>query len=174
MTLSVRRLDPDAVRAAAMELGALFVDAVDDNASIGFMAGLALDDAAAWWRALAARPDGRVVFAADDAAGVAGAVVLVPMRGAFQPHRAEIAKLVVHRRARGQGLAAALMAAAEGEARRQARTVLTLMTRHGSDGDRLYRRLGWALVGVIERDSLAPDGSAADASIYRKALGGSP
>jgi hypothetical protein len=62
------------------------------------------------------------------------------------------------------------MAAAEREARLQRRTHLTLMTRAASDGDRLYRRLGWTLVGVIPQDSLAPDGTLADAAIFRKQL----
>lgn len=167
---TTRRLADAEVAAATPALAALFVDAVADGASIGYMAGVTHEEAEAYWRDVAARPDGRVVFVADDAEGIAAAVILAPLGGTFQPHRAEIVKLVVHRRARGRGVAAALMAAAEQEARLQCRTHLTLMTRAGSDGDRLYRRLGWTLVGVIAQDSLAPDGTLVDAAIFRKQL----
>jgi GNAT superfamily N-acetyltransferase len=150
----------------------LLVDAVDDGASLGYMAGLTVDRAALYWRDAAARRDGRSVLVAVDDDGIAGVVTVAPLPGEFQPHRAEIAKLVVHRRARGRGLGEALMRAAEDEARAMGRPVLTLMTRHGSDGDRLYRRLGWTLVGIIPEDSLAPDGSFADAAILRKRVDG--
>lgn len=168
--MPIRRLEPAAVDAEAEALGAVLVDAVAGNASLGFMAGLALADAAAYWREVAQAPQGRVVFVADDALGVAGTVILAPMRGAFQPHRAEIAKLAVHRRARGRGLGAALLQAAEDEARRSGRSVLTLMTRAGSEGEALYRKLGWTCVGILEDDSLAPDGTPVDAAIFRKRL----
>jgi len=166
----IRRLAPADVAAAAPPLAALFLDAVADGASIGFMAGVSREQAEAYWRDVAAQPDGRIVFVAEDAEGVAGTVILAPMREAFQPHRAEIVKLVVDRRARGRGVAAALMEAAEREARSSGRTQLTLMTRAGSGGDRLYRRLGWTLVGIIPQDSLAPDGTLADCAIFRKQL----
>jgi len=167
---TIRRLAPAEVAAATPALAVLFIDAVADGASIGFMGDLSHERAEAYWRDVAAQPAGRVVLVAEDAEGVAGTVILAPMPGEFQPHRAEIAKLVVHRRARGRGVAAGLMDAAEREAHAQRRTHLTLMTRAGSDGDRLYRRLGWTLVGVIPHDSLAPDGTLADAAIFRKQL----
>ncbi|MDH4181325.1 MAG: GNAT family N-acetyltransferase [Betaproteobacteria bacterium] len=166
----IRHLAPADVAFAAPALAELFLDAVADGASIGYMSGLAREDAEAHWLDVAARPDGRVVLVAEDADGIAGTVTLVPAREAFQPHRAEIVKLVVHRRARGRGVAAALMEAAEREARTHGRTHLTLMTRAGSDGERLYRRSGWTLVGIIPQDSLAPDGTLVDAAIFRKQL----
>ena len=171
MTAPVR-LSAAQIADHACALGELFVDAVADGASIGYMAGLSRDDAAAYWRDVASAPDGRTVFAALDDCGIAGVVIVVPVLREFQPHRAEIAKLVVHRRARGRGLGDALLAAAEEEAGAIGRPMLTLMTRHGSDGERLYRRRGWALAGVIPQDSLRPDGTYADAAIYWKRVGG--
>lgn len=167
---SLRRLSADEIAASAAALGALFVDAVDAGASIGYMAGLAQAEAEDYWRGVARELQGRRVTVAEDAEGIAGVVILAPFQAAFQPHRAEIVKLVVHRRARGRGLAAALMRAAEDDARALGRTVLTLMTRRGSEGEHLYRKLGWTLAGVIEEDSLAPDGASADAAIYRKRI----
>lgn len=170
MTGGVRRLVPAEVLAHAEALGALFVDAVEAGASIGFMAGLTRERAAGYWREVAAHPEGRAVFVADDAHGPAGVVIVAPVRSEFQPHRAEIVKLVVHRRARGRGLGNALMQAAEDEARAMGRPVVTLMTRAGSEGESLYRKRGWTRVGVIAQDSLAPDGALVDGAIFRKDL----
>lgn len=170
----IRRLAPANTVSAAPELAALLLDAVRDGASVGFMADLAQTDAEAYWHRLAANPEGRIVLVVDDADGVAGVVVLVPNPNGFQPHRAEIAKMVVHRRARGQGFAKALMGAAELEALGMGRTLLTLMTRHGSESEQMYRKLGWTLVGVIPGDSLQPDGTLCDGAIYYKRLVGLP
>lgn len=167
---ATRRLSSVDVAGAAPALATLFLDAVDDGASIGYMAGLQRERAEAYWREVGMRPAARIVFVAEDEVGIAGAVILAPMCSEFQPHRAEIVKLVVHRRARGRGVGAALMQAAETEAGARGRTLLTLMTRAGSDGERLYRRLGWTLVGVIPQDSLAPDGSLVDAAILHKRI----
>lgn len=166
------RLSAPHVADSAFALADLFVDAVADGASIGYMAGLARNDAARYWHDMANALEGRAVFAVHDDEGIAGVVIVVPIVREFQPHRAEVAKLVVHRRARGRGLGNALLAAAEQEAAAMGRPLLTLMTRHGSDGERLYRRRGWALAGVIPQDSLRPDGSYADAAIYWKRVGG--
>jgi ribosomal protein S18 acetylase RimI-like enzyme len=121
---------------------------------------------------VAAAPAGRVVLIGEDALGIAGLVMIVPMPGETQPHRAEIAKMVVHRRTRGRGLATALMAAAESEARAMGKSLLSLFTRDGSDAEHLYRRLGWLKVGVIPDDSVRPDGRPCDGALYYKRLDG--
>lgn len=164
----LRRLQADELAAAAPQLAALVVDAVADGASVGYLAGVTPAQAEADWRAAARRGDGRVVLVAEDAQGIAGMVALVPAAGAFQPHRADIAKMIVHRRARGRGLATALMQAAEHEAVALRRPVLSLMTRRGCDAERLYQRLGWVRAGVLPDDSLQPDGALCDAAIYVK------
>lgn len=168
--MTIRLLPASEIAAHADALAALLLDAVSGGASIGFMGDLNPRQAADYWRQLAATPDGRTVLIAEDVQGLAGMVVLVPNPNAFQPHRADIAKMVVHSRARGRGLAKALMGAAEQQALAQGRTVLTLMTRHGSDSEHLYRKLGWQLVGVIPDDSLQPDGALCDGALYVKKL----
>lgn len=167
----IRRLSPDAVGELAPALGALLLDAVADGASVGFMADLSREHATDYWRAIAAVPEGRVVLVSEDAEGVAGVVIVVPMQADFQPHRAGIAKLVVHRRARGRGLGAALMQAAEEEARALGKTLISLFTRNGGDAERLYARQGWVKAGMIPNDSLQPDGSPCDVAIYYKRIG---
>lgn len=167
---AVRRLHGDALQAAAPQLAALVLDAVADGASVGYMADESPAQVEAFWRSAARAGDPRLVLVADDAQGIAGVVMLAPAAAAFQPHRADIAKVIVHRRARGRGLATALMRAAEHEALRSGRTVLSLMTRRGSAAEHLYRKLGWARVGLLPDDSLRPDGQLCDAAVYVKRL----
>jgi GNAT superfamily N-acetyltransferase len=168
---SIRRLDTAAMQALAPQLAELFLDAVADGASVGFLAGLTPQQALAYWQDLAPQASQRAVLAGlDEEDGVAGVVMVVPAAAEVQPHRADIVKLVVHRRSRGRGLAAALMQAAEREALAMSRPHLTLMTRHGCDAERLYEKLGWTRVGVIPHDSLMPDGTPCDGSLFFKRL----
>jgi ribosomal protein S18 acetylase RimI-like enzyme len=167
----VRRLGPGEIDAAVPGLAEVLADCVAGGASVNFMAGFTRDDAAAFWREAAceAAQDGRIFFAARDAEGVAGVVVLVPVRIPNQPHRAEITKLLVHRRARRAGIGEALMCAAEREARAMGRTLLTLDT--ASDAaERLYLRLGWQVAGRIPGYALLPDGSPCDTILFYKDL----
>ena len=168
---SIRRLGTEDIRGFAPVLAALFLDAVQEGASIGFMDDLTLERATRYWCDVADAPQGRVVLAGEDAAGIAGVVIVAPMPGETQPHRAEIAKMVVHRRARGRGLGTALMRAAEDEARAMGKSLATLFTRSGSDAERLYRRLGWLKAGVIPDDSRKPDGTLCDGAVFYKRVG---
>jgi acetyltransferase len=132
------------------QLAALLVDAVDGGASTSFLPPLAPERSLAWWRAAVAidDPRGATLVARDDE-GIAGCVQLVPAWAPNQPHRGEIAKLLVHRRARRRGLGRALMLEAEARARDAGLTLLTLDTRRGDAADALYRALGWTPAGVI-------------------------
>jgi len=87
-----------------------------------------------------------------------------------QPHRAEIAKLLVHRSARRRGIAQLLMERAEAEARAEGKTLLVLDTVTGDDAERLYERLGWTRVGVIPGYALYPDGRPCDTTVFWKSL----
>lgn len=166
-------LDPDSTKAALPGLVDLLIDAVDGGASVSFMTPLEPEEALRFWEGIrerVARGTTRlfVARAADDA--IIGTVQLVLMTAPNQPHRAEIAKLLVHRRARRQGVAQALMAAAESEARRVGRTLLVLDTCAGTDAIRLYERLGWTLAGIIPGFALFPDGGLCDTCYYWKRL----
>ena len=153
------------------ELAALLVDTVDSNAGISFMAGLGLDEAEAWWRTtLGALSPRAVVLAARDAQGVVGTVQLQPAWPPNQPHRADVAKLMVHRRARGRGIARALMGELERHAREQRFTLLLLDTCKGGAAERLYTSLGWVRVGEVPNFALNPDGSWCDTVFFYKAL----
>ena len=171
---TIRALDPDAVDAAAPALAAVLLDCVQGGASVSFMADLTRQAAERFWRGEAddASGDGRAVLVAEDGAGIAGVVEVIPAWADNQPHRADIAKMLVHRRARRRGLAEALLRAAEAAAADMAKTLLVLDTVTGGDAERLYARAGWTKVGVIPDYALFPDGRFCDTTVFYKRVGG--
>jgi GNAT superfamily N-acetyltransferase len=167
----IEELARPAADADVRDLAGLLLDAVASGASVGFLDSLSADDAAEWWRAKLAAADARAVFlVARDAEGIVGTVQLLPAAMPNQPHRADVAKLQVHRRARGQGLGRALMDAIEERARKDGFTLLTLDTKRGDVAETLYERSGWTRVGAIPNYALDPDGSSCDTVIFYKQL----
>jgi GNAT superfamily N-acetyltransferase len=145
-------------------LAQLLVDAVESGAAVSFLAPLTLERAEDWWRGVisASRP-GAIFLLARDAEGVVGTVQLHPAWAPNQPHRAEIAKLLVHRRSRRRGLGTQLMQAIEEAARGAGFGLLTLDAKRGEAAEHLYRRLRWTPVGTIPGYALDPDGAPHDA-----------
>ena len=172
MTPAIRALDAEAVRRERAALAGVLGDAVRDGASVGFMA--PVDPAAldAYWDAIAddVAQGARTCLAAwlDDA--LVGTVQLAPCGKPNQPHRADVQKLLVHRRARRRGIGVALMQALERHALAERRVLLTLDTRTGSDAGRHYRGWGWSPVGVVPGYAFDPDGTLADCTFYFKQL----
>ena len=170
-TSRVRRLQ--AVSPAQLQqLADLLLDAVEGGASVSFMWPLSAAHALAFWQQVAdgvARGE-RALLVAEDELGICGTVQLVLSQPDNQPHRADLAKMLVHRRARRQGLGAALMRAAEQAGRECAKTLLVLDTVTGSDADRLYTRLGWQRVGEIPGYALWPQGGLCATTYFYKAL----
>ncbi len=158
--IALRTLSPVEIAAHAAALGDVLVDCVDGGASVSFMASLDHTRATAFWESVAAAAagDGRAVIVAADAAGIVGVVQVIPAGVENQPHRADVSKMLVHRRARRQGVAARLLAAVDDAARAMGRTLLVLDTLEGSDAERLYLRTGWTRAGVIPDYALTPDG----------------
>jgi GNAT superfamily N-acetyltransferase len=154
-------------------LAAVLVDCVEGGASVSFMHPFPHDRALAFWRRIAqdVRDGKRALIVAEDDAGICGTVQLVLDVPENQPHRAELVKMLVHRRARQRGLGATLMRAAESTALVCGRTLLVLDTVTDSAGERLYARLGWSRLGVVPRYALMPDGAYCDATFFYKELG---
>ncbi len=153
-------------------LADVLVDCVAGGASVSFMHPLARESAIAFWRdvvADAAR-GARALLVAEDEQGICGTVQLVLDLPENQPHRADLAKMLVHRRARRRGLAAELMTAAEAMAREHGRTLLVLDTVTGGDAERLYARLGWTAVGSIPKYALMPDGTPCATTVFYRDL----
>ena len=155
-------------------LADVLIDCVEGGASVSFMHPLTHDRAVTFWRQVAhgVAAGRRALLVAEDAQGMCGTVQLVFDLPENQPHRADLAKMLVHRRARRQGLGAELMRAAEATARACGKTLLVLDTVTGGDAERLYQRLGWERVGVIPGYALLPRGGLCDTTVFYRNLGG--
>lgn len=167
----IERLNSPVSASDLRGLAHLLVDAVASGAAVTFFAPLPLDQAEAWWRTTLSTAHPRAIFlVARDAEGIAGTVQLHPASAQNQPHRAEIAKLLVHRRCRRAGVGALLMHAMEDAARQAGFTLLTLDTKRGDEAERLYQRLGWTAVGTIPRYALDATGDPHDTVIFYRDL----
>ena len=155
-----------ATAADADGLADVLLDAIAGGASVSFMADFTRDQAIAYWRKILADPL-RVVLVAGECDGTAQLVLDTPPN---QPHRADFAKMLVHRRATPRGLGRALFEAACDEARRRGRTLLTFDTISGSDAERMYLACGCVKVGEIPEYALMPDGAPAPTSVFYKRL----
>jgi GNAT superfamily N-acetyltransferase len=176
VTDGFRIREADADPAIIGGLADVLMDCVEGGASVSFMAPLDRNRAVAFWRGAfdSASRGERVVLIAEDAATdrVVGTVQVFLAMPDNQPHRAEIAKLLVHRDARCRGLGRALMRAAEDVARVRGRTLLVLDTATGGDAERLYARLGWQQCGVIPGYALLPHGGLCDTTLFYRELPG--
>jgi ribosomal protein S18 acetylase RimI-like enzyme len=154
-------------------LGELLIDVVRGGASVGFMATITQAEAEAFWESMAdGIPSGAtVLFAALDGRKLVGTVLLHPSRKPNQPHRADVAKLLVLGSARRAGVATLLMDALEAQAMALGRTLLTLDTATGSGAELFYQARGFERAGIIPNYALYPDGSACDTTFYYKRLG---
>ncbi|HET6838775.1 MAG TPA: GNAT family N-acetyltransferase [Bradyrhizobium sp.] len=154
------------------QLAAVLVDCVEGGASVSFMSPFSHGQALAFFRKVAsAVASGDIVLLAAKLEGrIVGTVQLGLDTPPNQPHRADIKKLLVHRSARGHGVAAALMAQVEKEAKRRGRWLLVLDTVPGDNGHRLYLREGWMQVGIVPDYALFPDGGLCDTAIMCKRL----
>jgi ribosomal protein S18 acetylase RimI-like enzyme len=150
----------------------LLVDAVDDGASVGFLAPLGGDAARAYWRSVFADVEkgSLVLLVAREAGAVIGTVQLALAPQPNGSHRAEVRRLLVHRSARRRGVGRALMFELEAVARRLGRTLLVLNTRTGDPPEDLYRRLGYEVVGVIPAFARNPDGTMNTTTIMYRQL----
>ena len=171
---AIRRLDAAQARDAVPALAEILLDAVDGGASVGFMAPLARETAAGFWARVAegvAHGTRALLIAEDPSTGEAlGTAQVVWDLPENQPHRADVTKVLVRRAARGRGIGAALMRAADVAAREAGKTLLVLDT--ASDAaERLYAREGWVRVGPVPDFALLPDGRLCDTVFYYKKLG---
>jgi len=160
-------------------LVALLRDAVDSGASVGFLPPLAESEGEAYWRGVvdAVRDGSCVLLGAREANGalVGTAQLLLAMRPNGS-HRAEVAKVIVHTKARRRGIGRALMLALEARARELGRTTLVLDTRRGDPSEQLYTSVGYTLAGVIPGYARSANGALDPSAFYYRVLieGGQP
>ena len=171
---------PDAIQVRCLEtigdreiqgLSDVLIDCVEGGASVSFMLPMSRAKAETFWRSAAAgvARGERVVLAAEDAGAIVGTVQIILAQPENQPHRGDLAKMLVHRRARRRGIGGALLEAAERSALSAGKTLLVLDTA-SDDAERLYVRGGWQRCGLIPDYALWPDGRPCATTYYFKFL----
>jgi acetyltransferase len=178
--MQMLRLDAAQAEGLLPQLIPLLQDVVADGASIGFLTPLGTAEAESYWKSVvsAISENSRLLWVAQvDGAAVSAAVSRVV--GTVQldlcmkkngPHRAEVAKMMVHPSQRGKGLGKVLMCTMEAEAQRLGRTTLVLDTRKGDVSERLYQSLGWVRVGEIPHYVCNEKGEMQATVLYYKLL----
>jgi GNAT superfamily N-acetyltransferase len=152
-------------------LADVLVDCVEGGASVGFMLPFSRMRAVDFWRGVGddVARGARALFVAEDEKGILGTVQLVLAQPENQPHRADLSKMLVHRRARRRGVGAALIRAAETGAQALGKTLLVLDTAN-EEAERLYKRTGWIFAGTIPDYALLPQGGPCATHLYYRIL----
>jgi GNAT superfamily N-acetyltransferase len=168
--IEIRQLNAAEGRQYLRALAAVLRDCVEGGASVSFMAPFSQADAESFFEKVleGVERGERILLAAFIDSALVGTVQIVTATPPNQPHRADVAKLLVLRSARGQGVATRLMEGVEEAARVAGRTLLVLDTVTGGDAEGLYMRIGWNRVGVIPNYALFPDGRLCDTTVFWK------
>ena len=172
-SLHLQTLSREAILTHVDALSDILENCVNGGASVSFMLPFSHEKARAFWLSVAdsvGRQERTVLACADEQGELIGTVQLITDQPENQPHRADVAKLLVHEKARRKGAAMALMEALEGEARKQGKSVLVLDTATGSGAEVFYQRAGWQKAGEIPRYALMPDGALTGTTVFYKFL----
>jgi GNAT superfamily N-acetyltransferase len=170
--IEVRALNGAQARAHLTALADILIDCVEGGASVSFMLPFPQSEALHFYEKVIRDVEAgqRILLAAFDGDSPVGTAQVITSMPPNQPHRADVAKLLVHRSARGKGIGAALMDAVEKHAKSAGKTLLVLDTATGGDAERLYERLNWTRVGVIPNYAMLPDGRWCDTTFFWKLL----
>jgi GNAT superfamily N-acetyltransferase len=171
--ITVRQVAAHEAAACIEPLADVLIDCVEGGASVSFMLPLSHETAVAFWRGVAEgveRGERLLLVAEDEGGHIVGTVQLILAQPENQPHRADVAKMLVHRRTRRSGIAQRLMAAVDDAAREQGKTLLVLDTVTGGDAERLYQRSGWQRVGSVPNYALLPHGGQCSTTYYYKQI----
>ncbi|WP_202301696.1 GNAT family N-acetyltransferase [Dryocola clanedunensis] len=171
--LLIRALPFSEFDARISQLNEVLIDCVAGGASVSFMHPLSVQKATEFWQKVAnsvGNNERIVLVAEDEHQQIAGTVQLLTDQPENQPHRADVAKMLVHPRARRRGIAQKLMQQLEVVALEAGKTVLVLDTATGSHAELLYQNLGWLRVGDLPKFALMPDGTFCSTTFYYKHL----
>ncbi len=172
-SITIRRVGASEALACVDALSDVLIDCVEGGASVSFMLPITRQTAVAFWRRVVEGIENgeRILLIAEDGDGrIVGTVQLITAQPENQPHRADVAKMLVSPSARRQGIAMRLMAAIDEEARQAGKFVLVLDTVTGGDAERLYERSGWTRVGIVPNYALMPDGAFCGTTFFHKQL----
>lgn len=168
-SISIHSLSADALDSHADRLAEIMAQTVNDGAAIGYVQPFSAADGHAFFSTQVfpeVRAERRKLLAAQLDGEIAGSVQLILALPSNQPHRCEVAKMMVHPVARRKGVGRALMAALETEARAAGKTLITLDTKTGDKAEPLYKAAGFRTAGIIPGFALDPDGAAMHATTY--------
>jgi len=168
----IRTLGAEGLEANAGRLAAILRDAVESGAGVSFMWPLEEKEAAAYWLGLKPAIDleRMFLFVAEIDGEIAGTVQLHKAWAPNQPHRGEVAKLLVHRDHRRRKLGSKLMQAAEAKARGLGLSLITFdAVAHGPVED-FYRGLGFTCAGYIPGYAYSRKAEPDDTAIFFKQL----
>jgi GNAT superfamily N-acetyltransferase len=171
--ISIRRVSGDEAIACVEALADVLIDCVEGGASVSFMLPISRDTAVEFWRRVAegvVRDERILLVAENERSRIVGTVQLITAFPENQPHRADVAKMLVCREARRRGVGERLMAAVDEAARNAGKSVLVLDTVTGGDAQRLYERAGWERVGDVPNYALMPDGEFCGTTFFHKQL----
>ncbi|MGY6029470.1 GNAT family N-acetyltransferase [Phytobacter sp. AG2a] len=172
-TSSLYSLSADDILSRIDELCDVLENCVQGGASVSFMLPFGREKSQAFWlNVVQSVKRGERMLLVDEleGEGIVGTVQLILDQPENQPHRADVAKLLVHDRARRKGVAGRLMNALETAARDNGKSVLVLDTSTGSGAETFYVNAGWEKVGEIPRYALMPDGEMTSTSVFYKIL----
>jgi GNAT superfamily N-acetyltransferase len=167
-----RALTPEEFRASIPRLGHILADAVNGGAGVSFMLPFTDEDGAGYWvNQMGGVNSGvKIVFAAFDGENIIGTVTLDKAWPPNQPHRGDIAKMLVLSIHRRRGVGKLLLDALEGKARDLGLTLLTFDTTTDSPAETFYRNLGFTCIGNIPDYAMSPTGTFEPTSIFYKKL----
>jgi GNAT superfamily N-acetyltransferase len=168
--IEIRRLTAAEGHQYVAALAAVLLDCVQGGASVSFMSSLTKAEAESFFEKVVegVQKGERILLAAFRDSQLVGTVQIILATPPNQPHRADVAKLLVLRSARKQGVGARLMESVDEASRQAGKTLLVLDTVTGDPAERLYLRLGWNKVGVIPNYALYPDGRYCDTTVFWK------
>jgi GNAT superfamily N-acetyltransferase len=171
--VEIRRLTAAEGKQCVAALAGVLLDCVQGGASVSFMASLTKAEAEAFFEKVVegVQRGERILLAAFIDSQLVGTVQIILATPPNQPHRADVAKLLVLKSARKQGVGARLMDSVDEASRQAGKTLLVLDTVTGDPAERLYMRLGWNKVGVIPNYALYPDGRYCDTTVFWKQVG---
>ncbi len=171
--IHIERLEATGAAAAVPELSQILIDCVEGGGGVSFLHPLDPEKSQSFWRGevvpAVSRGDTALLVAKANGKILGTVQVILGMRE-NQPHRGEIAKLLVAPAARRQGIARALMEAAQVLAQESGKILLLLDTETGSNADQLYRSMGWQEVGIVPNFALTNHGVLCTVSFFYKAL----
>jgi GNAT superfamily N-acetyltransferase len=174
MTFTIEQLKSVGDEVTLKQLSETLIETVAGGGSISFMHPVSMEKALAFWRNIdkgVSAGERILLIARDENAQVIGTVQSVLAQPENQPHRADIAKMMVHPRARRRGIAEALMREIERLTFAAGKTVMVLDTETDQAASRLYSKLGWQVAGHIPDYALLPQGGLCSTTYFYKRIG---